>query len=398
MRRSLDGRLPWALLLILLPACNDPAGLPSQPKPSQTFVTVVAGDEGPCVLTGDHRTFCWHRGSTYSIDPVPREVATPESLVALAGGVGPTGHFCGQGATGSVYCWGALLEWDLGYSIGDGVTPLKIGDGFLVGSIAVGSGHACALASDSTARCWGTYIAGKRGVAGPYPSMSGPSWSLADFTVNPVTGDERFVKLVAGREHTCGIRSDATVACWGDSAATGAPNNTYRHEEDTCWLIAACTEVPVMPAGLTGVYAISAGGAHTCAIGSSGVRCWGPNLSGQVDPSLQRSPTAPIPVDLPLTPVLITAGVEHSCAVNAGGEGYCWGNNRFGQFGSGSIGADHTQGRIRFAGRFTQLSAGSGHTCGIDTKGWLYCWGSVFDPPNTTPWSGTLPVRLRLPD
>lgn len=397
MLRSLDSRLPGALLLVLLPACNDPAGPPSQPKPSQTFVAVVAGDEGPCALTGDHRTFCWHRDSTFSIDRVPRQVATPDSLVAIAGAAG-SGHFCGQSATGSVYCWGTLLEWDVGVSIGDGVTPVKIGDGFLVGSVAVGSGHACALATDSTARCWGTYIAGKRGVAGPYPSMSGPTWSLADFTVNSVTGGGRFMKLVAGKEHTCGIRSDATVACWGDSAAAGVPNSTYRHEEDTCWLIAACTEVPVMPRGLTGVYAISAGYAHTCAIASSGVRCWGANFSGQVDPSLQHSPIEPIPVNLPFTPVLISAGVEHSCAVNAGGEGYCWGNNRFGQFGSGVVGIDHTQGKIRFAGRFTQLSAGHGHTCGIDTRGRLYCWGSVFDGPYTASWRGAVPVRLRVPD
>lgn len=65
--------------------------------------------------------------------------------------------------------------------------------------------------------------------------------------------------------------------------------------------------------------AISAGGYHTCAIHTNGLRCWGWNAEGQTQ----------VPSNL-VKPVAVNAGDEHTCAIDANGV-KCWGRNAWGQ-------------------------------------------------------------------
>ena len=71
--------------------------------------------------------------------------------------------------------------------------------------------------------------------------------------------------IAAGFRHTCAIKSDGTLACWGynSSAQLGSGNrNSY-------W-------TPNTVAGLAGVTAIATGANETCAIHSGGnLSCWG---------------------------------------------------------------------------------------------------------------------------
>jgi len=61
----------------------------------------------------------------------------------------------------------------------------------------------------------------------------------------------------AGDRHTCGIRMDGIVACWGDNTSGQASP---------------------LPGTFT---AVSAGSAHTCGIRTSGtLKCWGDNTFG----------------------------------------------------------------------------------------------------------------------
>ncbi|MXW60396.1 MAG: hypothetical protein F4003_01250, partial [Acidimicrobiaceae bacterium] len=60
--------------------------------------------------------------------------------------------------------------------------------------------------------------------------------------------------MSAGRSHTCGIRTDNTITCWG--------HNEHRQAD--------------APAGQ--FTAISAGGSHTCALRTDNtITCWGHN-------------------------------------------------------------------------------------------------------------------------
>ena len=79
--------------------------------------------------------------------------------------------------------------------------------------------------------------------------------------------------------------------------------------------------------------AVSAGVYHTCALTPAGAAyCWGWGGDGQLGTGFRRP--APAPLAAAETPVAvagghafvaIAAGYQHSCAVTAGGEAYCWG-------------------------------------------------------------------------
>lgn len=78
----------------------------------------------------------------------------------------------------------------------------------------------------------------------------------------------------------------------------------------------------------------------------------------------------------------ISMGEHHACAVTFGGELLCWGDNRNGQIGDGTVGDKArypTQAVKRhptqvFARGVTAVSAGYSHTCAVVNSG-VQCWG-----------------------
>lgn len=106
---------------------------------------------------------------------------------------------------------------------------------------------------------------------------------------------------------------------------------------------------------------LSAGGEHTCAVDRHGrVVCWGKAAGGRTSPPA-----------VPLTS--ISVGGEHACGLRADGEAVCWGVNY--------------KGCTRPpAGPFSQLSAGWAFTCGIreESRG-LVCWGENRHGQSTPP-------------
>jgi hypothetical protein len=74
-------------------------------------------------------------------------------------------------------------------------------------------------------------------------------------------------------------------------------------------------------------------------------------------------------------------GVSHTCAISAANETWCWGFNRSGQLGDGTI--IHRTRPVRVttpAGvRFTRLRAAGSTTCALDDVGRVWCWGLVPD-------------------
>ena len=108
-----------------------------------------------------------------------------------------------------------------------------------------------------------------------------------------------FPSISAGQEHTCAIKTNDTVACWGWNAfgqatvptdlgtvkqITGGYNHTCAiktNDTATCWGYNGDGQVSV-PAGLGTVKQITAGGSHTCAIKTNGTAaCWGRSSEGQ---------------------------------------------------------------------------------------------------------------------
>ena len=71
----------------------------------------------------------------------------------------------------------------------------------------------------------------------------------------------------------------------------------------------------------------------------------------------------------------MTSGFDHSCALTAAGDAYCWGDNSWGQLGETATSQAPDPTAVTGGIIFLSLSAGAEHTCGIGTGNTANCWG-----------------------
>ena len=150
--------------------------------------------------------------------------------------------------------------------------------------------HTCGVRSDGTVDCWG----------------------FDDFgQATPPTGE--FIQVSGSYDYTCGVRSDGKLVCWGGkSALTNPPAGNY--------------------------IAVDAGFGHACGLlrNLRTAVCWGSNDAGQASPPIGSFSQ-------------ISAGFDHSCGVlSSDATVACWGHNENGQ-------------ATPPAGAFFQVSAGTYH-------------------------------------
>ena len=185
-----------------------------------------------------------------------------------------------------------------------------------------------------------------------------------------ITDGRLLLALEAGGDHTCAVTGQREVVCWGE--------NGYGQLGDGS---DADRFVPVPVAANASFEAVSAGESHTCALTQEGKAfCWGSNGQGQLGlgldyPTAPRR-TSPAPVATGLLFTAISAGAYHTCAIDTDGNVHCWGFNRDGQLGIGTE-EDHRLGpaAVDTQLQFTSVSAGYDHTCAVDTQGRAHCWG-----------------------
>ncbi|NJO18629.1 MAG: hypothetical protein HC877_23750, partial [Thioploca sp.] len=292
-----------------------------------------------CAIQADNTVACW------GVNQAGQAMPPNGTFLQISQG---GQHSCGIRTDKTVACWGLDEE---GQSTPPSGTFLQISAGFW---------HNCGVRTDNTLACWGSndpYWSHKPGKEDPYLTQ----WKHIETLGQSTPPSGTFLQVSAGGRHTCGIRTDHTVACWGS------------HLSDPPILVGVLGVSQSIP--LSGKFSqVGAGMNHTCGIRpDQTVECWGG--FGQLQP----------PTD---TFYLQLAGGWRQCALETNYTVVCFGYQDL--TGSETLRIPNSTCRCPIPGfignncacttsknyTFSQLlETGSHHACGIRSDHTIACWG-----------------------
>jgi alpha-tubulin suppressor-like RCC1 family protein len=287
-----------------------------------TWTALAMGEVHSCGLRGAQLS-CWgtnFNGATATgmTDPIAIRDVTGE-LVSVRAIATRRWHSCGITSLGELYCAGLDDFGQLGIG-GPGESqwaPVRVGTDADWEVVSVGGSHTCGLRAGGAAFCWGD---------NQYGALStGDTSDRA--TPTAVATAERFVDLASGKHHTCALTSDSRLYCWGrrfeGQIGDGMPGGAAAPAQTT----------PVEVAGSW--RAVGAGWFHTCGVRADGTLwCWGDNTDGAIG-SGGATPwqLAPLQIGARTDWASVSAGFAFTCALTTGGELHCFGLNDDGQLG-----------------------------------------------------------------
>lgn len=284
-----------------------------------------------CGVTTQGGLYCWGE-MLVTADFIVPIATTPQVFLAsqpvAAVATGDT-HDCAVTNGGAAFCWG-----DNDFNVrGTGgpvshsfdFIPNPVSGGFTFTAITAGRTHTCGLEASGEALCWGQVEAVGLIAASPDTGCGLATECVA--TPVRVAQNRHYKALSAGFQVTCGITTLDELYCWGP----GEANPGALIEPAKVDLPSAVTQVSV-------------GWGIACAIVTGGdAWCWGRNTYGQ----LGNGSAA----DLVLPPAkvvdghsfsAISAGSAHTCALGLEGRTWCWGSNQYGGLGTGDV-MDHVK-------------------------------------------------------
>ncbi len=255
------------------------------PTPTRNLVDALrlgAGSSHTCAVRRNGEVACWGSnatgqlglGSTASTN-VPAALADLQGVKAIALG---QSHSCAVTGNGDVFCWGENFNGQLAVTGTNRIEvfPRKCEGISGATAIAASNDSTCALVGNGGVVCWGKDDLGQlgKGVAGA-PKNVAPV---------PVPGVAGATAITAGSEHFCAMTGEGVVFCWG-SNASGQLGNGRPDASSTPSSIGR-------PAAVTGVVALAlgAGGEHTCAVrADDSLACWGDNGHGELGVGLSKA-------------------------------------------------------------------------------------------------------------
>lgn len=255
--------------------------------------------------------------------------------------------------------------------------------------VSAGRSHSCALTDAGSVVCWGDDSEGQRGRTldadrGPNPAF--PSRGLEDDTEDYAMRYARVLdgalQVSVGSLHSCALRDDGTVACWGSNTRGQVDASSQRTQQREP------AQIPVEGARL-----LDAGAAHSCAVVTAGVICWGDNQHAQCGAEASAEPLGPTLVPGTEGALEIACGVRHSCARMPSGKVLCWGEliDRAGQ---PAVTAQATE--VEGLQGALLIAAGGGHSCALTGDYEVLCWGRNEDGQlgDGTRTARALPVKV----
>lgn len=331
---------------------------------------ISAGDDHSCAIVRG-RIACWganaygQLGQSVSSSKTPVWLGSATDWKQVQVGAGSS---CALKNDNSLWCWGFNGNGQLGNgSTVSTEVPQRVPLSKTVASFSLKFSTVCVVFTDATASCWGSNFEGQVGLqdAADSPDKTSPQ----------NVGQSGWRSISTGQGHTCGIRTDGSLYCWGRNTdgelglGDGAPNQ----------------ERMISRVGLSADWVeVAAGQSTTCARKSSNALwCWGAPNPGT--PS-----NVPIVVDGPADWSAIALNTFARGGLRGDGVWSNWGRNQEGQLGLGtySISVDVP---TNVGNGYTQLTAGRFHTCAI-LRGEAVCTGD-----NNSGQLGTGTGRINAP-
>jgi alpha-tubulin suppressor-like RCC1 family protein len=324
---------------------------------------VAAGEGHSCAVLSSGDLKCWGNnesgqlgnGATDPGQDTPVEVLGIDDATQVAAGVG---HSCAVLSSGHLKCWGENYYGQLGDGANsNSATPVEA---HIIDAtqVAAGEEHTCAVLFSGHLQCWGENYYGQLG-DGTYSNSA---------TAVGALGISDATQVADGVRYSCAVLSSGHVQCWGE--------DTYGQLGDG--VVGEAQDTPVEVLGISDATQIAVAWKHSCVLLSSGhIECWGWNGYGQLgDGATGEAQDTPVEVLGISDATQVAAGYGHSCAALSTGHVECWGEDGDGQLGNGA----HTQPQDTPVEAYeitnaTQVAAGSAHTCAVLSTGHVKCWG-----------------------
>lgn len=232
--------------------------------------------------------------------------------------------------------------------------------------LSTGGTHSCGVRDDGTLWCWGE----------TWSSVNGNDVRLVPEQVGTVA---TWTDVEVGVDHACAVREDGSAWCWGNNpyGELGVPASPVHRLPVRVGTMNTWTRV---------VPALSS----TCGLRDGGfVYCWGFDSGGLHGDGEPSSHSRPLRVGSFRDWTSLTTGHSHYCGTRSDGSAWCWGYNWAGAVGDGSTTDRSTPTRVGMQSDWVSLAAGAYGTCGVRAAGSLWCWvrTSAARPASTTPAS-----------
>jgi alpha-tubulin suppressor-like RCC1 family protein len=338
---------------------------------------LAAGSNHTCVRTVGGAVHCWGAGTAIGYggtaigDNEPASAGGRLALPAVLEVAAGTSHTCALLVDGQVRCWGYNANGQLGIGTTSEVSDVALATGVSLGALAThvvaGANHTCAILVGGSVRCWGANDQGQLG--------NGTTEAVGDgelpSSVNTVLSN--VVELSAGGSHTCARKDQGTVVCWGVGLLLGTGSGAQTQMASN----ATAGDLGEPAVEISAGYAHTC-----ARLTSGAVRCWGEGMYGQLGiGSTVTIGDDELPsenVRLGATAVDIESGGSHTCARLTTGGVRCWGDAASGQLGYGDVTQilDPTSvGDVQIGGGAIALALGMSHTCALLSDDEVVCWG-----------------------
>lgn len=194
-----------------------------------------------------------------------------------------------------------------------------------------------------------------------------------------VAGLSGVTAIAAAGAHAMALLANGTVATWGGNSSGQMGNGTTAHGrvEGCCYI-----PLPQIVPGLSGVVAIAAGGAADAALLSNGtVVAWGENKQGQLGDGTTVEKPVPTPVrGLTNVKAIALGGVAslggHMLALLDDGTVRAIGGNSSGQLGDGTTTNSSSPVVVKGLNGVTAISASVSHSMARLQNGTVVSWGN----------------------